>query len=94
MGALPIIHFLHLCLDGVRCGTGGLHVGPTPSLRRAASGNWEPRPRDEVEAELTILYGLPIDLSGKQGGLATVTGALERGEAAGGETALGLGTLK
>ena len=93
MGALPIIYFFHL-QDGVRCGTDGLAVGPTPLLRRAAPGNWEPRPRDEVEAKLTVLYGPPIDLSGKQSGLATVARALERADAAGGETALGLGTLK
>ena len=82
MGALPVIHFFRLSEDSVRCGTDGLHVGPTPLLRRAASGNWEARPRDEVEAELTALYGLPIDLSGKAGGLATAAGALERGNAA------------
>ena len=82
MGALPAIHFFRLSEHGVRCGTDGLAVGPTPLLRRAASGNWEARPRDEVEAELTVLYGLPIDLSGKAGGLATVARALERGEAA------------
>ena len=82
MGALPIIHFFRLSEDGVRCGTDSLAVGPTPLLRRAASGNWEARPRDEVEAELTVLYGLPIDLSGKAGGLATVARALERGDAA------------
>ena len=82
MGALPVIQFFRLSEDGVRCGADGLHVGPTPLLRRAASGNWEARPRDEVEAELTVLYGLPIDLSGKAGGLATVARALERGDAA------------
>jgi hypothetical protein len=65
----------------VRCGADGLHVGPTPLLRRAASGGWELRPREEDEAELTALYGLPIDLAGKAGGLATVAGALERGDA-------------
>jgi hypothetical protein len=82
LGALPIIHFFRLSEGGVRCGADGLAVGPTPLLRRAASGGWELRPRDEAEAELTALYGLPIDLSGKQGGLATVAGALERGDAA------------
>jgi len=82
LGALPVIHFFRLGEDGVRCGTDGLHVGPAPLLQRAASGNWEARPRDEVEAELTALYGLPIDLSGKAGGLATVADALERGDAA------------
>ena len=82
MGALPVIHFFRLGEDGAHCGADGLHVGPTPLLRRAASGGWESRPRGEAAAELTALYGLPIDLSGKQGGLATVAGALERGDAA------------
>jgi len=66
----------------VRCGVDGLTVGPTPLLRRAASGGWVVRPRGEAEAELTALYGLPIDLAGKQGGLATAAGALDRGDAA------------
>ena len=78
MGALPVIHFFRLSEDSVRCGTDRLHVGPKPLLRRAASGNWEARPRDEVEAELTALYGLPIDLSGEAGGLATVAGYVDR----------------
>ena len=82
MGALPVIHFFRLSADGVRCGGDGVYVGPTPLLRRAASGNWEARPRDEVEAELAALYGLPIELSGKAWGLATVARALERGDAA------------
>ena len=71
MGALPIIHFFRLGDDGARCGTDGLFVGSTPPLRRTASGDWEVRPRDQAEAELTPLYGLPIDLCDKQGGLAT-----------------------
>ena len=82
MGAVPIIHFFRLSEGGVRCGADGLHVGSTQLLRRAASGGWEVRPRLEVEAELTALYGLPIDRSGKRGGLATAAGALERDDAA------------
>jgi hypothetical protein len=82
LGALPVIHFFRLSADGVRCGADGLSVGPTPLLRHTDSGGWEVRPRDEVEAELTALYGLPIDLSGKQGGLATAADALGRGDAA------------
>jgi hypothetical protein len=81
LGALPFVCFFRLSEDGVRCGTDGLYVGLTPLLRRAASGSWAPRPRDEVEAELTALYGLPIDLSAKAGGLATVAAALQRGDA-------------
>jgi hypothetical protein len=82
LGALPFIRFFRLSEDGVHCGTDGLHIGPAPLLCRAASGGWTVRSRDEAEAELTALYGLPIDLSGKAGGLATVAAALNRGDAA------------
>lgn len=82
MGALPITRFFHLSDDGVRCGADGLYVGPTPLLRRAASGGWAVRPLNEAEGELTALYGLPIDLAGKQGGLATAAAALGQGDAA------------
>ena len=82
MGALPITRFFHLSDDGVRCGADELYVGPTPLLRRAASGGWAVRPLNEAEGELTALYGLPIDLAGKQGGLATAAAALGQGDAA------------
>lgn len=82
MSALPLIRFFRLSEDGVHCGADGLHIGAAPLLCRAASGGWAVRPRDEAEAELTALHGLPIDLSGKAGGLATVAGALDRGDAA------------
>ena len=82
MGAFPFIRFFRLSEDGVHCGTDGLHIGSAPLLCRAASGGWAVRSRDEAEAELTALYGLPIDLSGKAGGLATVAAALDRGDAA------------
>jgi hypothetical protein len=82
LGALPVIHFFRLDENGVRCGADGFHVGPTPLLCRAASGGWAARSREEAEAELTALYGLPIDLSGKRGRLATVAAALDRGDAA------------
>jgi hypothetical protein len=82
LGALPVIRFFCLSEDGARCGADGLHIGAAPLLCRAASGGWAVRPRDEAETELTALYGLPIDLSGKVGGLATVAAALDRGDAA------------
>jgi hypothetical protein len=82
LGALPFIRFFCLSEDGVHCGTDGLRIGPAPLLCQAASGGWTVRPHDEAEAELTALYGLPIDLSGKAGGLATVAAALDRGDVA------------
>jgi hypothetical protein len=82
LSALPLIRFFRLSEDGVHCGADGLHIGAAPLLCRAASGGWAVRPRDEAEAELTALHGLPIDLSGKAGGLATVAGARDRGDAA------------
>lgn len=82
MGAFPVVRFLRLSEKGVRSGPEGIHVGSTPLLTRAASGRWAVRPRDEVENELAAVYGLPINLAGKQARLATAAGALDRGDAA------------
>ena len=81
MGAFPIVRFLRLSENGVRSGAEGIHVGSTPLLARAASGRWAVRPRDEVENELATVYGLPINLAGKQARLATAASALDRGDA-------------
>ena len=81
MGAFPIVRFFRLSENGVRCDAEGIHVGSTPLLRRAAFGRWAVRTRDEVEAELAAVYGLPIDLAGKLAGLATAANALDRGDA-------------
>ncbi|MBV8473011.1 MAG: hypothetical protein JO107_02780 [Hyphomicrobiales bacterium] len=82
MGAPQICRFFRLSEAGVRCGPDGLFVGAVPLLRRAATGGWEARPREELEGALSVVYGLPIDLSSKQAGLAGVAGALGRGEVA------------
>ena len=81
MLALPIERFFRLSEAGVRCGPDGVSVGPTALVVRAGAG-WAARPRAELEAELSDLYGLPIDLAGRDDRLAGIARALERGEPA------------
>jgi hypothetical protein len=79
--ALPIERFFRLSEAGVRCGPDGLYVGPTPLIARAGAG-WAARPRAELEEELSDLYGLPIDLGGREDRLAGIARAFARGEPA------------
>lgn len=57
---------------GVACNSRGLAVGATPLLRAAPDGRWAVRPIDEINRELSAGYGLPVDVSGKAHGLASV----------------------
>ncbi len=86
MGAIPLMRFFRLSDGGVQCGEDGLFVGSTPLLLRSprASGGetWAVRPSDELEADLSAGYGLPIDVAAKREGLAGVARALERGDLA------------
>jgi hypothetical protein len=79
--ALPTERFFRLSETGVRCGPDGLYVGRTPLLARAGVG-WAARPRDELEHDLSDLYGLPIDLFSREDRLAAIARAFERDEPA------------
>jgi hypothetical protein len=72
--------------EGVRCGADGLFVGSVPLLRRARDSygreHWFVRPTTELDDELTERYGLPVDVTTKAGGMATVAKALDRGDLA------------
>ena len=72
--------------EGVRCGADGLFVGSVPLLRRARDSRgreyWSVRPATELDDELTERYGLPVDVTTKAGGMATVAKALNRGDLA------------
>lgn len=72
--------------SGVRCDEYGLFVGDTPLLEqgaaRAGAAKWRSRPLRELDRELAKAYGLPVLFEPKCGGLATVAGALNRGELA------------
>jgi hypothetical protein len=83
MGAIARLHFFRLAEDGVRCDESGCFVGGVALLRRSpASANWTARSLDELDEDLSALYGLPIDSAAKRGGLAVVAGALQRSEMA------------
>jgi hypothetical protein len=50
------------------------------STRSGEGERWAARPTDELDRDLGACYGLPIDITSKLGGLATVARALERGD--------------
>lgn len=68
----------------VTCGTGGVFVGEVSLLQRSCprSGfqQWEPRPVRDLNRDLSMRYGLPIDINIKTGGLIAIAGALNRGD--------------
>jgi hypothetical protein len=79
----PNLRFFRLAKGGVTCGPDGLFVGGAPMLRRARSdddGGWTPRPVSERDEALAEVYGLPVDSAAKQGRLAAVARALDRGD--------------
>ncbi len=53
-----------------------------PLLTRSGSGEWRPRPGEEIERALTEIYGVGIYAQRKTSGLAVVAEALNRGEVA------------
>ena len=71
---------------GVSCGEDGVFVGPVPLLIKKADalGNrvWALRPMEELNASLTLWYGMPIDLSGKRDALGAIAAALNLGRTA------------
>lgn len=66
--------------DGVSCDERGAFVGAVPLLRSILSKDgeriWEPRDPSELNLSLGICYGLPVDITGKQGGLEIIADAL------------------
>ena len=57
-------------------------VPPLKKTRANGKGIWEPRDCEDVSAELSACYGLPIDVSPKAAGLAAVACALNEGSIA------------
>ena len=49
---------------------------------RSNGGGWTPRPISERDEALAEVYGLPVDSAAKQGRLAAVARALDRGDLA------------
>jgi len=71
---------------GLACDENGAFLGPIPlvALTRDGLGEdiWRARPIPELNLELGAHYGLPIDITTKAKGLATVAGALNEGNLA------------
>lgn len=71
---------------GLACDENGAFLGPIPlvALTRDGLGEdiWRARPVPELNLELGAHYGLPIDITTKAKGLATVAGALNEGNLA------------
>ena len=68
----------------VSCDAAGLYVGHIPLLtrvpRRFQDPFWAPRPAPDLACDLSDLYGFPIDVTAKLGGLIAVAHALDRGD--------------
>jgi hypothetical protein len=70
---------------GISCDEGGAFVGAVPMLVRThRHGREERRPRDcdDLSHEMSGLYGLPIDMSLKSGGLRAIANAFNDGDMA------------
>lgn len=71
---------------GLSCDERGVFLGGIPLLEYAPDSADEkrltPRPIDDLSREFGMLYGVPIDMAGKQGALSTVANVLNRGNLA------------
>ncbi len=72
---------------GVSCGADGVFVGAIPLLKKVcrteASGRpdqWEVRPVPDINRDLGVCYGVPVEFDRKIGGLLLIAEALGRGD--------------
>jgi len=83
---MPATRVFTLRPDGVQCGADGIFVGSVPLLRREGGAygqvRWSVRPATELDSELTERYGLPVSVTAKARGIASVARALDRGDLA------------
>jgi len=80
---MPEFHLSRLRTNGVSCDADGAFVGAIPLLNRLQKGDkdaWHPRDCEELSEEISELYGLPVDISPKTGGLKAVANALNKGD--------------
>ena len=68
----------------VSCGADGAFVGEVPLLERsrcrADFQQWQPRPVDDLNRDLSKRYRLPVDINAKVGGLIAIARAFNRGD--------------
>lgn len=68
---------------GVCCDANGAYVDSIPLLKRVNNGApWEARDCEELSADFSSRFGLPIDVTAKAAGLAAIARALNAGEVA------------
>ena len=69
--------------DGLVCDDNGLSLGGTPLLVRAAGrmglDEWRLRPLANINRDLSLYYGFPIDVARKFAGICAVARALDAG---------------
>jgi hypothetical protein len=82
---MPEFRLSRLRTNGVSCDADGAFVGAIPLLNRLQKGDkdaWHPRESEELSEQISGLYGLPIDMSSKTGGLKAIANALNKGDVA------------
>jgi hypothetical protein len=70
---------------GISCDEGGAFVGAVPMLARThrhGRDEWRPRDCDDLSKEMSALYGVPVDMSSKRGGLRAIANAFNDGDMA------------
>lgn len=69
---------------GISCDVNGAFLGPIPLLKRYTNedNQWQPIDSSELSRQISTQFGLPIDISGKWGGLKAVADALNAGDVA------------
>jgi hypothetical protein len=80
MNAFPNVRFFRLSADGARCDATGLFVGHAPLLHRTSGDRWTPRDADEIDADLSVVYGQPVETAAIRGRLVSIADALTRGD--------------
>ena len=78
----PPVRFFRLSPGGVECDKNGLRVGDVALLGFEAKGGWTLRDDIELANDLSRIYGFPVDVGSKRGGLAVVAAALQSGNVA------------
>jgi hypothetical protein len=71
--------------SGISCDTTGAFIGGIPLLKAVSKDGrsvWHPRETQELSAELSRTFGLPVDATSKQGALNAIARALNKGEIA------------
>ncbi len=71
--------------SGISCDASGAFIGSIPLLKRGWAGAdqaWEPHDTDDLSRELSLRFGLPIDVSSKANGLSAIARALNAGDIA------------